>query len=98
MQHEGLTPIANASWLEALTLDVDRRYSDSDWATQLQSMPPATVEREMALELAATNYLLLQNYKIALLSATAKATELAAQTERAFPAATPMATPSVAAN
>jgi hypothetical protein len=97
-QSEGLTPVATASWLEALTLDVDRRYSDANWAGQLQTMPPASVEREVALELAATNYLLLQNYKVGLMNASTAATGLAQQTEKDFPPATQMATPSMSGN
>ena len=98
LQNEGLPQIQNGSWLEALSLDVDRRYSDVNWAGQLQAMPPASVEREVALELAVTNYLLLHNFKVSLMSASASATNLAAQTERNFPAATAMPTPSMAAN
>lgn len=98
MQYEGLPAITNGSWLQALSLDVDRRYSDLNWAAQLQSMPPASVEREVALELAATNYLLLQNFKLAMLTASANATHLAVETEKDFPPATQMPTPSMAAN
>jgi len=54
MTNEGLTPLTTGSWLQALALDANRRFSDVNWAAQLQSMPPASVEREIAHELAAT--------------------------------------------
>ena len=98
MQNEGMTPVQTGSWLQALTLDVDRRYSDVNWAAQLQAMPPASVQREIALELAVSNYLALQNYRVGLLNASANATHLAASTEHNFPPATPMPTPSIGAN
>jgi hypothetical protein len=98
MQNEGLPQIQNGSWLQALTLDVERRYSDVNWAGQLQAMPPASVEREIALELAVTNYLLLNNFKVSLMNASAAATTLAIETEKDFPAATPMPTPSMTSN
>ena len=98
MQNEGLTPADTGSWLQALTLDVDRRYSDVNWAAQLQAMPPATVAREIAMELSVTNYLLLQTYKVGLLGASTNATTLAATTEKNFPSATQMPSPSMAAN
>jgi hypothetical protein len=61
-------------------------------------MPPASVEREIALELAVTNYLLLNNFKVSLMNASAAATTLAIETEKDFPAATPMPTPSMTSN
>lgn len=84
MQDEGLTPVDRGSWLQALQLDVHRRYSDVNWAAQLQTMTPAAVEREIANELAVTNYLLLENYRIALKNASVNATHLAAVAERDF--------------
>lgn len=98
LQNEGLPQTQTGSWLAALSLDVDRRYSDVNWAAQLQAMPPASVEREIALELAATNYLLLHSFKLSLLNASASATNLSIATERNFPPATAMPTPSMASN
>jgi hypothetical protein len=98
MQNEGLTPIDTGSWLQALTLEVHRRYSDINWAAQLQAMPPAAVQREIALELAATNYLLLQNYRVAMHNATVNATRLAATVERDFEPATQLPSPNIANN
>lgn len=82
MQDEGLTPVDTGSWLQALQLDVHRRYSDINWAAQLQGMTPAAVQREIANELAVTNYLLLANYRMAMKSASVNATQLAATAER----------------
>lgn len=82
MQDEGLSVVDTGSWLQALQLDVHRRYSDINWAAQLQSMPPAAVAREIANELAVTNYLLLENYRMAMKNAAVNATELAAVAER----------------
>ncbi|ATQ70871.1 hypothetical protein CQW49_23260 (plasmid) [Methylosinus trichosporium OB3b] len=82
MQNEGLTAVDTGSWVQALQLDVHRRYSDVNWAAQLQSMTPAAVEREIANELAVTNYLLLENYRMAMKNASVNATTLAAVAER----------------
>lgn len=98
LQYEGLPAVATGSWLEALSLDVERRYSGLDWAAQLQAMPPTSVEREVALELAVSNYLMLQTYKVGLMNASINATHLAEDTEKSFPGAAQMPTPSMAAN
>ena len=98
LQNEGITPtITTGSALTALSLDVHRRYSDVNWAAQLQSMTPAGVEREIASELAVTNYLLLENYRIAIKHASVAATQLAATEEQTFHPAIEMPTPNVAA-
>jgi hypothetical protein len=47
-------------------------------------MPPASVEREIAIELALNNYLQYQNFKIGLQHTTISATALAEATERDF--------------
>jgi hypothetical protein len=96
MQDEGLTAVDTGSWLQALQLDVHRRYSDVNWAAQLQSMPPAAVEREIANELAVTNYLLLENYRMAMKSASVNATHLAAAAEHDFQPAVELPTPNMA--
>lgn len=95
MQNMGLTPVDNGSWLQAMTLDVNRRYSDVNYAAQLQAMPPAAVEREIALELAASNYLALQNYRVALYNANTNAAHLAATVENDFHPAPPVSTPTM---
>jgi len=98
MTNEGLTPITTGSWLQAMTLDVNRRYSDVNYAAQLQAMPPASVQREIALELSATNYLLLQNFRVALLNASTNAAHLATTVQHDYQPASPMPTPNMANN
>ncbi|SFK80104.1 hypothetical protein [Methylocapsa palsarum] len=95
MQNEGMTPVDTGSWYQALMLDAERRYSDVNWAAQLQTMPPAAVERELAHELAATNYLLAHLFKIDLFNATTNAALLAATEEHHFQPPGRMPTPSM---
>ena len=71
--------------------------SDVGWHSTLQNMPPAAVEREMALELALNNYLLFQQYKMNLSHAAISATQLAEDTDRNFMPTAKMPTPSMAA-
>jgi hypothetical protein len=61
-------------------------------------MPPAAVQREMALELALNNYLLFETYKMNLQHATISATQLAEDTDRNFLPTSKMSTPSMASN
>ena len=84
MQNEGLTPTATASWLQALMLDANRRYASTNYAAQLASMPPNSVSREIATELAQTNYLLVQLYRVELMHATTDAAHMAATVEHDF--------------
>ena len=95
MQSEGLTPVDNGSWLQALMLDANRRYSDVNWAAQLQGMTPAAVNREIAHELAATNYLLTQLYRVSLLNASTNAAHLAAKVEGDFAPTVQLPTPNI---
>jgi hypothetical protein len=87
----------NGSWLQVLQIEAERRVSDVGWHSTLQNMPPAAVEREMALELALNNYLLFQQYKMNLSHATISATQLAEDTDRNFMPTAKMPTPSMAA-
>jgi hypothetical protein len=96
MQNEGLTPVATGSWFQALQLDVHRRYSDVNWSAQLQTMTPAAVQREIANELAVTNYLLLENYRVAIKNAAVNATHLAADTDHNFQPVVELPTPNMA--
>jgi hypothetical protein len=100
MQNLGLTVPAsgNGSWLQVLQIEAERRVSDVGWHTALQNMPPAAVEREMALELALNNYLLFETYKMNLQHATISATQLAEDTDRNFLPTSKMSTPSMASN
>ena len=95
MQNDGLTPIATGSWLQVLMLDANRRYSDINYAAQLQAMPPASVNREIALELASTNYLLTQLLRVGIMHASTSAAHLAEDVEHDFIPAVPLTTPNI---
>ena len=92
----GLPVNGNISWLQALQIESERRVSDINWNAQLQAMPPASVEREIASELALNNYLLFQLYKSGLQQGVLAATHLAVATEHDFMPTSPIPTPSVA--
>ena len=99
MQNEGITVPANGgSWLQVLSLEVNRRISSTAWQAGLQNMPPASVEREVATELALSNYIQFQNYRVALMQASLTATQIAQTEEHNFPTTTPMPSPSMASN
>ena len=100
MQNMGLTVPAsgNGSWMQVLQIEAERRVSDVGWHAELQNMPPAAVQREMALELALNNYLLFQTYKMSLQHATISATQLAEDTDRNFLPTSKMSTPSMVSN
>ena len=95
MQNEGLTPTATASWLQAVMLDANRRYASTNYAAQLASMPPNSVNREIATEIAETNYLLVQLFRIELMHATTDAAHMAATVEHDFQPAVQMPSPTV---
>jgi hypothetical protein len=94
----GLPSQTNGSWLQVLQIESERRISDVTWAATLQSMPPASVEREIAIELALSNYLQFQIFKIDLQHATIGATQLAQAVEHAFQPTVQMPTPSMKAS
>jgi hypothetical protein len=98
LTNEGLPIPASGSWLQALSLEATRRISDVTWAAGLQAMPPASVEREIATELALSNYLAMQNYRVTLMNATVAATQLSATEEANFRPTTAMPSPSMASN
>ena len=95
MQNEGLTPVGTGSWLQVLMLDANRRYSDVNYAAQLQAMPPASVNREIALELASTNYLLTQLLRVGIMHASTAAAHMAADVEHDFQPTAPLSTPNI---
>ena len=98
LQNMGLPAQASGSWLQVLQIESERRISDVTWNANLQSMPPASVARETASELALTNYLLFQLFKMNLTHATISATQLAEDTDRNSQPTVRMPTPSMAAN
>ena len=98
MQNEGLQPTQNGSWMQALSLEVNRRLDGVTWAASLQAMPPAAVEREIAIQLALSNYLAVQNFRVQLFNAAVSAAHFATTEERGFLPTTPMPTVSMAGN
>jgi hypothetical protein len=92
----GLPSQTNGSWLQVLQIESERRISDVTWAATLQSMPPASVEREIAVELALSNYLQFQIFKMGLEHTTISATQLAQGVERDFQPTVRMPAPSIA--
>ena len=96
LQDMGLPAQQTGSWFQALQIEAERRISDVNWAATLQGMPPATVNREIAIELALNNYLQFQIFKTALLTGTISATQLAQTAEHDFSPTVQMPTPSIA--
>ncbi len=98
LQAEGQPALQKASWLQTVSLEVNRRISGVRWAGMLQQMPPASVMREVATELALQNYIALQSYRIAEFNASLSATQLATMTEQGSKGVTPMTSPTIASN
>ena len=96
--NQGLPPQQTGSWLQVLQIEAQRRVSDVNWNAQLQAMPPASVEREVATELALNTYLQFEIYKIELQHTTVSAAQLAQTAERDYAPTAPMPVPSMAAN
>ena len=61
-------------------------------------MPPASVNREIALELATSNYIAMQSYRVQLYNASIGAAQLATMAERQLSGPVMMPSPSIAAN
>jgi hypothetical protein len=80
----GLPAQQNGSLYQVMQIEAERRISDVSWASWMQNAPPASVEREIAIELAQTNYLLWQTFKIALQTGTISATQIAQTAEHDF--------------
>ena len=95
---EGLPPQATGSWLTATSLEVNRRMSDAGWHASLQAMPPASVQREIAVQLALSNYLAMQNYRVGLYQASLGAARVAQAEEASFHEAVQMPSPNMAGN
>ena len=98
MQNEGLQATQNGSWMQAVSLEVNRRLDGVTWAASLQAMPPAAVEREIAIQLALGNYLAVQNFRVQLFNAVVSAAHFATTEERSFLPTTEMPTLSMAGN
>ena len=98
LRAQGLPAQATGSWLTALSLEVNRRMADAGWHASLQAMPPASVQREIAVQLALGNYLSLQKYRLGLYQASLTATRVAQTEEQAFREAVQMPTPDMASN
>jgi hypothetical protein len=92
----GLPAQQTGSWFQALQIEAERRISNVNWAATLQGMPPASVNREIAIELALNNYLQFQLFKTALQTGAISATQLALTAEHDFSPAVQMPTPSIA--
>ncbi|NHN93180.1 hypothetical protein [Acetobacter sicerae] len=96
MTAQGQQPLEKASWLQVMALEVGRRVSSVAWNASLQKMPPASLLREIATEMAQSNYLTLQNYRLGLYQATMSATRIAQEEEAAFrDGLTPMPSPTI---
>ena len=91
----GLPQETTGSWLQVLQINAESRASDINWNAQLQNMPPAAVQREVALELALNNYLQFQIFEIVLKNAAINATNLAQTAQHNFQPAVQMPAPNV---
>ena len=89
----GLPQETTGSWLQVLQINAECRASDINWNAQLQNMPPAAVQREVALELALNNYLQFQIFEIDLKNAAINATNLAQTAQHDFQPAVQMPAP-----
>jgi hypothetical protein len=96
---DGNLPVpSKVSLLQSLQIESERRFSDINWNAELQTMPPASVEREIATELALNDYLLFQIYKFGLERGVINAANLAVNTEHDYLPTAPLPTPSVASS
>jgi hypothetical protein len=91
----GLPAQTQGSWLQVLQIESERRVSDETWAANLQSMPPSSVEREIATELALNNYLQFQIYKTSLERGSLEAAHLAIDTQHDYVPTSTLPTPTV---
>ncbi len=94
----GLPSQQYGSMLQVLQIEAERRFSSINWNAELQAMPPASVEREIALELALSNYIEFQILELDLKRTTIGATQLAVTAEQNFMPIVRMPTPSLANN
>lgn len=95
LQSMGLPAQENGSWLQVLQIEAERRISDVTWNASLASMPPASVQREIASEMALNNYLLFQVFRSGLNQTALGAASLAQSTDRDFQPTVRMPAPSI---
>lgn len=95
LESMGLTPGAQASWLQLLQVEAERRVSDVSWHAYLAAAPPATVQREISTQLALTNFLLFHTYKNNLERGVVAAAQMATEVDRHFDPAIRMPTPNI---
>jgi hypothetical protein len=81
-QYTELPTQSNGSWLQALQIEAERRISDPTWNANLHDMAPASVQREIASEMAMNNYLMFQTYKMQTMLASIDGARLAENTQR----------------
>ena len=86
MQNEGLTPVEHGIMAASPHARRQPPLLDVNYAAQLQAVPPASVNREIALELASTNYLLTQLLRVGIMHASTAAAHMAEDVEHEFPA------------
>lgn len=81
-QREGITVTDTGSSWEATELDINRKYSGTDWQADLQAMSSdKSVLIQIAMLDAQRNWLLLQQYKLQQMTALATAKRLAIEAE-----------------
>ncbi len=80
-QDMGRPAQTNGSWLKVLQIEAERRISDPTWNANLHDMAPASVQREIASEMAMNNYLMFQTYKMQTVLASIEGARLAENTQ-----------------
>jgi hypothetical protein len=91
---EGITNTWTGSLYEATDLEVNRKYSSTDWQADLQAMPgPKSVLVQIALLDAQRNWILWQQYKLDQKRALAEATQLSIAAEHRIGGISPMPVP-----
>jgi hypothetical protein len=94
LQSEGLPVPASGSWMQVMALEASRRAASTAWAADLQRMPPASVIREIANELAWGNYYAFQNFRVSVMRANLEAAQLAHDVDDHFHGQVEMPIPS----
>jgi len=91
---EGLTSTSTGSLYEATELEVNRKYSGTDWQADLQAMPgEKSVLIQIAMLDAQRNWLLWQQYKLDQKRALADAAQLSIAAEARLRPISPMPVP-----